>query len=66
MFDLRCRPNEWPLEAGQIVFNKRGNDGLNLAALVMVDEMLKERDFWFQLSGGVSRVSDYAKSQLTT
>jgi len=37
---------------GQILINKSGNDGLNLAALHVTMHMQLEHEFYFSLSGG--------------
>lgn len=39
-------------ETGQILINKSGNDGLNLAALHVAMHMQLEHEFYFSLSGG--------------
>jgi len=35
-----------------MLIDKRGNQGLNLAALHIAAIMQKDHDFWFSLSGG--------------
>jgi hypothetical protein len=40
------------LESGQILINKSGNNGLNLAALHVAMHMQLEHEFYFSLSGG--------------
>ncbi|BEI83087.1 hypothetical protein CcaverHIS002_0309550 [Cutaneotrichosporon cavernicola] len=47
-----CTLKEWTFESGQIVFDKRGNDGNNLAALWIAAAMLDKNDFWYGLCGG--------------
>lgn len=47
-----CSLKEWTFESGQIVLDKRGNGGLNLAALWLAAGMLLHHDFWFKLCGG--------------
>lgn len=49
-----CSLNEWAFESGQIVINKAGNNGLNLAALHLAAGMMDEdaRPFWFRLIDG--------------
>jgi alpha 1,2-mannosyltransferase len=47
-----CTNDLWTFETGQIVIDKAGNDGLNLAALIIAAEMQGDRDFWFHMSGG--------------
>lgn len=54
MLDMRCKREDWQLDSGQILIDKRGQEGLNLAALLAALEMQKDYDFWFKLSGGVS------------
>ncbi|WVQ98408.1 hypothetical protein IAU59_005531 [Kwoniella sp. CBS 9459] len=36
----------------QIVIDKAGNNGLNLAALVIASGMMEDREFWFHMCGG--------------
>ncbi|KAL1882188.1 hypothetical protein Daus18300_000674 [Diaporthe australafricana] len=50
--------NAWELDSGQILISKSGNDGLNLAALYLVQYMAEEGDFWF--SGGDKDTFRYA------
>lgn len=47
-----CNHAEWQIDSGQIVIDKRGNDGLNLAALHLANAMQTDHEFWFKLSGG--------------
>jgi len=54
MLDMQCRKEDYQLDSGQILIDKRGQGGMNLAALVAALEMQKDFDFWFKLSGGVS------------
>ncbi|KAF8307448.1 hypothetical protein DL93DRAFT_2087974 [Clavulina sp. PMI_390] len=48
----KCDYSQWELESGQILINKSGNDGLNLAALHVAMHMQLEHPFYFSLSGG--------------
>jgi len=55
---MQCRPKEWQLDSGQMIIDKRGQYGMNLAALLIAAEMQRDHEFWFKISGGVSlRVS---------
>lgn len=56
LLNMQCRRKDWQLDSGQILINKRGQEGMNLAALVAALEMQKDYDFWFKISGGVSPV----------
>lgn len=47
-----CHLKEWTFESGQIVLDKRGNNGNNLAALWMAAAMMDQHDFWFTMCGG--------------
>ncbi|GMK59208.1 hypothetical protein CspeluHIS016_0702230 [Cutaneotrichosporon spelunceum] len=47
-----CTLKEWTFESGQIVFDKRGNGGANLAALWIAAGMLDNHEFWFGMCGG--------------
>jgi alpha 1,2-mannosyltransferase len=47
-----CSLDHWTFESGQIVIDKAGNEGLNLAALIIAAEMQVEHKFWFHLCGG--------------
>lgn len=47
-----CSLKEWTFESGQIVLDKRGNGGLNVAALWLAAGMMRHHDFWFKLCGG--------------
>ncbi|WVQ71378.1 hypothetical protein IAR50_000909 [Cryptococcus sp. DSM 104548] len=47
-----CSQELFTFESGQIVIDKAGNDGLNLAALVIADGMMRDREFWFKMCGG--------------
>jgi alpha 1,2-mannosyltransferase len=55
-----CNYGEWQVESGQILINKRGNNGLNLAALHVAAHMQTNHDFWFSLSGGDKDTFRYA------
>lgn len=50
---MPCRRDAWALESGQMLVNKRGQSGMNLAALVLAEAMQKDHEFWFQISEGV-------------
>ena len=60
MFGKTCDYTEWEVESGQVLINKRGNDGLNLAALHIAAHMQAEHNFWFSLSGGDKDTFRYA------
>ncbi|OCF31451.1 hypothetical protein I316_06853 [Kwoniella heveanensis BCC8398] len=47
-----CSLDDWTFESGQIVIDKAGNNGLNLAALVIASGMMEDREFWFHMCGG--------------
>lgn len=47
-----CSLDEWTFESGQIVLDKGGNGGLNLAALWLATAMMADDAFWFKLCGG--------------
>lgn len=47
-----CTLDSFTFESGQIVIDKAGNGGLNLAALLIAAEMQADRDFWFHMCGG--------------
>ena len=47
-----CTLKYWQFESAQMLIDKAGNGGLNLAALWIVDGMLADKDFWYLLSGG--------------
>lgn len=47
-----CTMDDFTFESGQIVIDKTGNDGLNLAALHLAAYMQIENQFWFKLCGG--------------
>ncbi|KAL1406138.1 hypothetical protein Q8F55_007821 [Vanrija albida] len=47
-----CTLDQWTFESGQIVVDKRGNDGLNLAALWIAAGMMDDREWWFKMCGG--------------
>ena len=47
-----CSLKSWSLESGQFIVDKAGNDGMNLAALLIAADMQRERDFWFKMCGG--------------
>ncbi|KAF8515331.1 mannosyltransferase putative-domain-containing protein [Hysterangium stoloniferum] len=55
-----CTYTEWEVESGQILIDKRGNNGLNLAALHIASHMQANHDFWFRLSGGDKDTFRYA------
>ncbi|KAF8588834.1 glycosyltransferase family 71 protein [Ramaria rubella] len=55
-----CNYTEWEFESGQILIDKRGNDGLNLAALHVASHMQINHDFWFSLSFGDKDTFRYA------
>ncbi|ORY32097.1 mannosyltransferase putative-domain-containing protein [Naematelia encephala] len=47
-----CDLDHFTFESGQIVIDKAGNSGLNLAALLLAADMQEDRDFWFHMCGG--------------
>jgi alpha 1,2-mannosyltransferase len=47
-----CSDAEWPAEAGEVVFDKRGNNGLNLAVLHLAHHMMAETWMYEFLSYG--------------
>lgn len=47
-----CTFDEWTFESGQIVIDKGGNGGLNLAALWIATAMMAHDEFWFKVCGG--------------
>ncbi|QRV88170.1 glycosyltransferase family 71 protein [Ceratobasidium sp. AG-Ba] len=49
---IPCDYSRWELESGQIIVDKRGNNGLNLAALHVAIHMAHEQAFYYSLSGG--------------
>ncbi|CAE6510870.1 unnamed protein product [Rhizoctonia solani] len=55
-----CNYDRWELESGQILIDKRGNDGLNLAALHVAVHMAHEQSFYYMLSGGDKDTFRYA------
>jgi alpha 1,2-mannosyltransferase len=42
----------WPAEAGQVLFDKRGNDGLNLAVLHIANHMMTRPEMYDFLAYG--------------
>lgn len=47
-----CSDEHWPAESGQVLFDKSGNNGLNLAVLHMSNHMMLESDFYGDLGYG--------------
>ncbi|ODN99302.1 hypothetical protein I350_07468 [Cryptococcus amylolentus CBS 6273] len=47
-----CSLEHFTFESGQIVIDKAGNGGMNLAALVVAAGMMRDREFWFRMCGG--------------
>ncbi|ORY29660.1 mannosyltransferase putative-domain-containing protein [Naematelia encephala] len=47
-----CTDDHWPAEAGQLIFDKRGNNGLNLAVLHLSNHMMANDDMYGFLSYG--------------
>ncbi|WVQ95170.1 hypothetical protein IAU59_002264 [Kwoniella sp. CBS 9459] len=47
-----CTDDHWPAEAGQLLFDKRGNNGLNLAILHLSNHMMQNPDMYGFLSYG--------------
>ena len=48
----QCSDDNWPAEAGQVVFDKRGNGGLNLAVLHLSNHMMQNPEMYGDLSYG--------------
>ncbi|CEL63889.1 hypothetical protein RSOLAG1IB_05654 [Rhizoctonia solani AG-1 IB] len=57
---VACNYDWWELESGQILIDKRGNGGLNLAALHVAVHMAHEQSFYYMLSGGDKDTFRYA------
>ncbi|KAI5450515.1 hypothetical protein NCC49_002972 [Naganishia albida] len=60
-----CSDEHWPAETGQVVFDKRGNNGLNLAVLHLANHMITNPDMYGMLGYGdkdLFRYSFYALS----
>ncbi|CAE6422122.1 unnamed protein product [Rhizoctonia solani] len=57
---VACSYDWWELESGQILIDKRGNGGLNLAALHVAVHMAHEQSFYYMLSGGDKDTFRYA------
>ncbi|KAJ1309263.1 hypothetical protein OPQ81_004927 [Rhizoctonia solani] len=55
-----CNYNRWELESGQILIDKRGSGGLNVAALHVAVHMAHEQSFYYKLSGGDKDTFRYA------
>lgn len=47
-----CSPHEWQVETGQLLISKLARGGLNLAALMIAEEMNVAHEFWYSMSGG--------------
>lgn len=47
-----CSDEHWPAESGQVLFDKSGNNGLNLAVLHLSNHMMLESDFYGDLGYG--------------
>ncbi|KAG7563015.1 hypothetical protein FFLO_01573 [Filobasidium floriforme] len=47
-----CSDEHWPAEAGQVVYDKRGNNGLNLAVLHLANHMMTSPDLYGFLGYG--------------
>lgn len=52
MLGRACSDIHWPAEAGQLIFDKRGNNGLNLAVLHLSAHMMAEEEMYGQLGYG--------------
>ena len=52
MLGKQCEPNHWQLDSGQIIIDKRGQKGMNLAGLLAASKMQEEHEFWFGFAGG--------------
>lgn len=57
---IPCDYSRWELESGQIIIDKQGNNGLNLAALHVAIHMAHEQAFYYTLSGGDKDTFRYA------
>jgi alpha 1,2-mannosyltransferase len=42
---IPCNDDHWTAETGQMVFDKRGNDGLNLAVLHLAEGMMGDAEW---------------------
>ena len=47
-----CTDTHWPVESGQVIFDKRGNNGLNLAVLHLSAHMMADPEHYDFLSYG--------------
>ena len=47
-----CSDEHWPAEAGQLLFDKRANNGLNLAVLHLANHMQTQQDMYGQMMYG--------------
>lgn len=47
-----CNDVDWPAETGQIVYDKRGNNGLNYAVLHISNHMMDDAEFYGNLLYG--------------
>jgi hypothetical protein len=47
-----CSDEHWPGESGQVVYDKSGNEGLNLAVLHLSNHMMDNQDMYGFLSYG--------------
>ncbi|EIM24312.1 hypothetical protein E3Q22_00008 [Wallemia mellicola] len=57
---IPCKSDEWRIDSGQIMFDKAGNDGMNLAALHIAAFMADNHKYWFKLAGGDKDTFRYA------
>ncbi|EOR01323.1 hypothetical protein E3P89_01078 [Wallemia ichthyophaga] len=57
---ISCQSDEWRIDSGQIMFDKAGNDGMNLAALHIAALMADNHKYWFKLAGGDKDTFRYA------
>lgn len=52
LLSVPCDPTEFQIESGQVLVNKKGQDGRNLVALLVAEGMMRESEWWFKMSGG--------------
>ncbi|GMK55928.1 hypothetical protein CspeluHIS016_0209840 [Cutaneotrichosporon spelunceum] len=55
-----CSDEQWPAESGQVVFDKSGNKGLNLAVLHLSNHMMDNSDMYGNLGYGDKDTYRYA------
>ncbi|CAK9781972.1 hypothetical protein CC85DRAFT_313059 [Cutaneotrichosporon oleaginosum] len=55
-----CSDEQWPAESGQVVFDKSGNNGLNLAVLHLSNHMMDNNEMYGNLGYGDKDTYRYA------